>query len=243
MDSTAEDRHGESPLPLLELPKALAEHGYTAMQLCHFHIPSRSDSYLTELRGALAAAGVSLHALLIDEGDVTDPVHGKRDTAWMQEWVETAAKLGATHARVIAGKRPAQPQSMALAARRIHTLTEDTTVRIQTENWFDLLSTAAAVNDLLDRLDGSLGLCADFGNWPRPRKYADLPKIMPRAESCHAKFEFLTPDTLDQADADACLGIAREANFKGPYVLVNGGTGDSDWDGLAIQREAILSAL
>ena len=107
------------------------------------------------------------------------------------------------------------------------------------ENWFDLTATPEAVNGLLDELDGEVGLCADFGNWPRPRKYEDLPKIMRRAEVCHAKFEFETADTLDTADAEACIKIARDADFAGPYVLVNGGIGPSDWDGLAVQRAAL----
>ncbi len=234
-----EVRHGGLPLCLLDLPAELAGNGYNAMQLCHFHLPSRSASYVSDFKTALSDSGVALHALLIDEGDITHPVHGERDFSWIAGWLETAEALGAQHARVIAGKQAASPETLALSAERIRKLADGTSVRIETENWFGLTDGPDAVLELLDRLEGRLGLCADFGNWPRPRKYEDLPKIMPRAETCHAKLEFTAPGVLDEPDAAACLGFAASARFSGSFILVNGGPGESEWDALATQRDAI----
>jgi hypothetical protein len=53
----------------------------------------------------------------------------------------------------------------------------------------------------------------------------------------------MTPESLDEEDAAACLDIARRAGFAGTYVLVNGGTGGSEWDALELQRDAIRQAL
>ena len=41
-------------LDLLDLPAELRRHGYDIVQICHFHLPSRSPAYLGELRAALA---------------------------------------------------------------------------------------------------------------------------------------------------------------------------------------------
>jgi len=92
---------------------------------------------------------------------------------------------------------------------------------------------------MLDRMEGDLRLCADFGNWPKPDIYETLPEIMHRAETCHAKFEFLSATELDEPHGEACLRIAAAAGYKGPFVLVNGGRGECDWEAMDIQRQAI----
>jgi len=237
----AVDIHGEKPLDLFKLPAELAAHGYKAMQLCHFHLPSREESYLADLKQALRDAGISLHAVLIDEGDPSDPIHAERDMAWMGRWVDTAETLGAAHVRVIAGKQETSAEGIVQASANVKALAAGRSLRVETENWFPLLSSPAAVHEFLDRCEGTVGLCADWGNWPRPRKYDELPLILPRAETCHAKLEFVSADQLDEEDASRCISMTRAAGFGGSYILVNGGAGDSEWDALAIQKEAILA--
>src|SRR5215213_4643479 len=63
-------------LPLLDLPAALRTHGYAEVQICHFHLLSRSASYLGELRAALAESQIKLEAILIDDGDLTSQEDG-----------------------------------------------------------------------------------------------------------------------------------------------------------------------
>ena len=234
--------HGETPLELLAVPAALRAHGYEAMQLCHFHLPSRDATFAAEFKAALQDADITLLTVLIDEGDIIHPDHGEAGTEWISGWVETASQLGAKRARVIAGKQAHSSEAMALAIQRLNAIAKvaaDSGVRIETENWFSLLATHEAVNHLLYEMDGNLGLCADFGNWPKPYVYEGLPQIMHRAETCHAKYEFLNAENIDAAHADACLKIAADAAYTGPFVLVSGGAGDSDWQGLELQRQHI----
>jgi sugar phosphate isomerase/epimerase len=234
--------HSVNPTDLLALPRLLAEHGYRQMQLCHFHLPSRSDEYAARFREALGEAGVELLSLLIDEGDITHPQSGRRDADWIAGWIETAHHLGAKRARVIAGKQPYSPETLDRAVSHIERLVALTDVRIDTENWFGFTSAPAPTNELLDRLEGRLGLCADFGNWDRPAKYETLPEIMPRAETIHAKCEIDRNMTIDAADYRRCLDIARSAAFDGPYVLVNGGPSD-EWEAIRLSAEFIRDAI
>ena len=234
--------HSPSPIELLDVPTKLSAHGYSAMQLCHFHLPSRENAYAAELRASLRESNVELLTLLIDEGDITHPESGEASLDWIAGWVRTASLLGASRARIIAGKQPYSAEAMAVAVERLTqlaTIADEVGVQLETENRFALLATPTAVNELLDRLEGKVRLCADFGNWPKPEIYGSLPKIMGRAETCHAKFEFLSPNELDTQHGDSCLGIAAEASYTGPFVLVNGGIGESDWDAMDLQRHAI----
>src|SRR3712207_5645598 len=75
------ETHGRGALSLLELPAHIAAFGIHTLEICHFHLPSRDHTYLSELRSALDDAGVELFSLLVDDGDLTHPEHAQRDLA------------------------------------------------------------------------------------------------------------------------------------------------------------------
>ena len=234
--------HGRGEISLLDLPARVAEFGINTLELCHFHIPTLDRGYLSELRGALEASNIELFSLLIDHGDITDPDNADRDLVWMGEWIEIAGMLGATCARAIAGK--AEPSAAALEMSRnglqkLSELAQANGVRLMTENWFSVLSTPENISALLDRLDGRVGLCLDFGNWTGETKYADLEAIAPRAESCHTKAHFPAPGEMNKDDYIRCLELTQDAGFSGPHTLIYDGPGDDEWEGLTIEREVV----
>jgi len=236
---------GTAPLSLLELPAKLAAFGIYKLEICHFHLPTCDPAYLAQLRAALADAGVTLWQLLIDGGDLTDPIHGERDLAWIQEWLTVAATLGATRARVSAGKGEPTAANLATSRRALTRLAAYAAargVRLMTENWQNLLSTPTAVLTVLDGLD-EIGLLADFGNWSGPTKYADLATILPRAESTHAKAYFNQAGQLDQNDYEQCLALCRQAGFTGPYSLIYDGANADEWAGLQAEKAVITPYL
>jgi sugar phosphate isomerase/epimerase len=236
------ETYGQGSESLLDLPSALHNHGYHRMELVSFHLPSRDSVYLGELREQLRGSDVQLQTLLIDAGDITDPQHGARDAAWIAGWIETANELGAGHARIIAGKQPPSPEALDRSAGALKALADGNAgspVRLVTENWFSLLDGAAQVNELLDRLEGRIGLLADFGNWRGPGKYDELASVFPRAELCHAKGGFIDGD-LDGDDYGKCIALAEAAGYDGPYTLIFDSEVPGEWDGLAGERDFIL---
>src|SRR5690606_17928584 len=149
-----DDRFGEGEESLLGLPSVLANHGYNRLEIVSFHLRSRDPVYLGELRDQLHVSGVTLQTLLIDAGDMTDPIHGIRDPRWIAGWLDVANALGAENARIIAGKQQAAPETLARSVagfRELLAVNAGSPLRLVTENWFDLLSTPAAVHELLDR--------------------------------------------------------------------------------------------
>lgn len=235
--------HGEGEESLLGLPSVLANHGYHRLEIVSFHLRSRDPVYLGELRDQLRIANVRLQTLLIDAGDISHPEHGARDTAWVASWIEIANELGADNARIIAGKQKPTRDALDRSIKALISLADTNAgspVRLVTENWFDLLSTPEHVNDVLDKLDGRVGLLGDFGNWGGKTKYAELKSIFGRAELCHAKGSFIDGD-LDEADYGACVQLAEEAGYTGPYTLIFDSEIPSEWTGLGIERDFILS--
>lgn len=243
--SDGEDTYGEGEESLLGLPSVLANHGYHRLEIVSFHLRSRDPIYLAELRNQLDVSGVTLQTLLIDAGDMTDPVHGARDTRWIAGWLDVVHHLGAENARIIAGKQAYTPETLARSVagfRELIAANAGSSLRLVTENWFDLLSTPQAVHQLLDSLDGQVGLLADFGNWKGADKYAGLASIFPRAELCHAKADF-ADGTLDEADYGLCVGTAEDAAYTGPYTLIFDAEHPSEWSGLAQERDFITSRI
>jgi sugar phosphate isomerase/epimerase len=242
-ERTRQEPFGPGQITLLEVPARIAAEGFRTLEISHPHLPSRDTSYLNELRAALNEAGVYLLSLLVEDGDITHPDHSARDLDWIGGWIETAGRLGAERARVIAGKSEPSPEAIQCSRCGLGQLAErglEHGVRVTVENWFALLSRPHIVIELLESLEGKIGFNLDFGNWSGPTKYADLAAIFPYAESCHAKCAFTAPGTPDATDYLRCLELAREARFSGPFTLIYDGPGDDEWEGLRLEREMVL---
>ena len=239
----AVETYGKPQISLLDLPAVLRKQAYARVELCHFHLARLDPVYLEEVRSAFTDAGIIIQTLLIDDGDITMPATRARDMAWINKWIGAAARLGAVHARVIAGKQKPSAETMALAVTGLTHLSNAAAtqgVKLVTENWFDLTASPTEVHHILDRVPG-LGLLADTGNWSGPAKYADLANIFARAQLCHAK-AFFTGNIMDEKDFAAGIKAAERVGYKGPYTLIFADEGD-EWQGLAKERGIILDLI
>ena len=237
---------GQEGLALLELPAKLDAFGIHALEICHFHLPTRDKGYLRELRGAMTDASVEPFTLLIDAGDVTDPVNGERDLAWISGWLDDAAELGVERARVIAGKSQPTDETLATSIDALRQLADragEVGVRLTTENWLTLMASPKEVLQVLNALEGRLGLCVDFGNWRGDAKYDDLAILMPQAESFHAKAHFGADGSMEREDFVRCLELARAATKAGPYTLIYDGPNADEWAGLDAERAIVAPYL
>ncbi len=220
---------GAHGLALLDLPAELKRRGYDALQVCHFHLPSRTPEYLAQLREALEISGIQLEALLIDDGDMSDPAHADHVEAWIGEWLDVAVALGATRARVSAGRSAPTPERLRESAQRIVRLAESHPgVRVVIENWMGMLPDADSVLALLNESGDGVGLLIDLGNWTGPGKYDELARIAPLAESCHAKCHF-TEGALDTEDFRRSLTVLNDAGYQGILTCIYDGSDDDEW--------------
>lgn len=235
----AEYPYGEGELTLLDLPARLNREGIHNLEICHFHFPLTDPVYLHELRHNLKLNGIELKTILIDSGDITaaDPAARGKDIDWMGGWIDIAAQVGAERVRIIAGR--AEPSAEAVqrsvdALRGLSRYARSHDLDVITENWYSLTMSPETLLQILNQLQGRVGLCADFGNFGNdrgPEKYEKLRKILPRAASIHAKAHYPEAGRVDRDDFIRCLDLSREANFAGTYVLIFDGPGD-EWASL-----------
>jgi sugar phosphate isomerase/epimerase len=232
-------------LSLLELPAVLAAKGFASLEVCHFHFLDTSEHYLAALKKAFSNAGTRFYSLLLEYGDVSSSDEARResDMAWIKSWIDIAASAGAERVRVIAGD--AEPWDQAALKRSIEALRElgqygaARGIRVVTENFHSLSSTADNCLALLEGCGEHLGLTSDFGNFKGDGKFSELTLTIPHSESIHAKSQTNADGMPDEAEFVRCLEIVKEAGYEGPLTLVYDGPGDM-WEG--IERVKKLAA-
>ena len=215
---------------LLDLPAMLARHGIGSIDLCFNHLPSTGDEYLEKLYASFQETGVDLFCLLLDYGNLTLPNGPMREAefAYVSKWIHIARRLGERCIRVQAGDRvPGDPSTPAEifervveGYQRLADVAGEAGVRLLTENFGGFLLDIERLLELLERLDGRLGLVADFGNGRCPGEYEALGRLLERAESVHAKPELDAKGDLLEDDFRTCVRLAQDIGFPGPYTLV-----------------------
>lgn len=224
-------------LTLLELPAVCAAKGYQALEVCHFHFPSTDSDYLEQLRLAFIAADIQFDTLLLDYGDLTSTDENQRlaDFSLIRNWIDIAAECGAKQIRVIAGEAASTDQSaIQLAASSLFELAEYAAsrgVRVITENFKALTSTADSCLKLLEETGELVGFITDFGNFHGPKKLDEIAATTPNSVSVHVKPTYDVDGYPDEAELISYLQRVEGAGFQGAYVLIYDGPGDM-WSGL-----------
>lgn len=229
---------------LLELPARAQQAGITTLEICHFHIQDTSSAGLAALREAISAANVELFSILIDTGDISNPDPERRsaDIAMIKGWIDCAATLGASHVRVVAGE--SAPSDQVALTRSIEALAElssyakSHSVRVLTENFQPLASSADNCQTIIQALDGAVGLCADIGNFAPATRIASFRQVIGLAESIHVKASYDANGQLNTEELRTCLDASLTANFSGPYTLVYDRPDDT-WAGVARLAELV----
>jgi sugar phosphate isomerase/epimerase len=215
-------------ITLLELPKALADKGFKVLEVCHFNFPNWDDTYLNQLKSAFKQAGVTFYNLLIDYGDIssTDEIRRAADIHFIKQWIDVAAQVGAECVRVVAGESAPEDQqaiSRSITAfQEIIPYAQQRGVRVLTENFKPLASTAANCLHLLQCCGPQLGFVTDFGNYQLKTKYDELSQTIPFSDSVHAKANYLSQGVIDEEEFRRSLEILKECGYEGPITLVSG---------------------
>ncbi|WP_337101345.1 sugar phosphate isomerase/epimerase family protein [Paenibacillus sp. YIM B09110] len=229
---------------LLELPAVAAERGYEAIEVCHFHFPDTSLAYLHQLRAAFQEAGVSFDTLLLDYGDLTSEEAARRtaDLQLMRDWIDIASECGAKQIRIVAGEAaPDNEQAIRQSAELLKTLADYSAtlgVRVVTENFKALTSTAQSSEQLLNLAGDQVGFITDFGNYKGDAVAEEIARTTPRSVSIHAKADFDEAGIPNEPLFVQYLEATAAAKFDGAYVLIYDGPGDM-WEGLERVRRIV----
>ncbi|QGQ99426.1 sugar phosphate isomerase/epimerase [Paenibacillus psychroresistens] len=235
-------------ISLLELPAELAVKGFGAIEIGHFHFRDTSEVYLHQLKAAIHNAGLCFYTLLIDYGDISseDEVRRLADITWIKGWIDIAAIVGAERVRIIAGQAESTNQAaLKLSIEALQQLCEyaDTCgVRVVTENFQPLTSTADNCLALLAACGEQLGLISDFGNFTGDYKFSELKKIISKSESIHAKAITDGDGHPDAEEFQVCMNLVKRLSYDGPIVIIYDGPHDM-WDGIERVKQLVIPYL
>ena len=125
-----------------------------------------------------------------------------------------------------------------MSARRLRALAAaHPDIRVLTENWKTLLVDAATTRDLLDRLEGEVGLLIDTGNWTGADKYEQIAAVAGGAECSQVKARETAPGELDVEDLTRSLAVLCDVGYSGRISYVYAGTDDDEWGRLEQMHE------
>jgi sugar phosphate isomerase/epimerase len=233
---------------LLELPTILAQNGFGAVEICHFHFRDTSEAYLHKLRDTIREAGIRFYTLLIDYGDISseDETRKLADIEWIKGWIDIAVIAGAERVRIIAGQaEPTNKEALRRSAESLQQLcnyADSRGVKVVTENFQPLTSIADNCLTLLAECGDQLGIISDFGNFSGESKFMELAKIIPKSESIHAKAITDEDGFPDIEEFQLCLNMVKRSGYEGPIVLVYDGPHDM-WDGIERIKQLALPYL
>ena len=233
-------------IELIDVPAQAAAHGIGTIELCHFHFPATDSDYLARLKDAISRAGVELFSILIDTGDITaEDADGRAaEFETIHFWIDVASKLGAGHVRIIAGDSEASQSTVATSVEGLRDLAayaKERGVVALTENFKRLASRPETCVEILEQCEGAVGLCADFGNFPKETRSEDLATVLPLANSIHAKADY-SDGEMDRDAYTRNVKLAVDSGFDGPMSLIYQDA-DDIWKRLDEMRDITLTEI
>jgi sugar phosphate isomerase/epimerase len=249
---------GDEPatLSLLELPAQIkARLGLDAIEICQFHIPENTPTYLEQLGRALADAGLAVVNVPIDVGDISDPndAHREEDLAEIESWMRAAAALGSRHVRVNASSpmsRDAAPIETTIASyRRLAATAGSLGLGLLVENHGGITRDPEVIVRLVESVEGLRAL-VDIFNFdplmaasiarfrgesvpdPDPEPvYPQIARIAPYAGLVHAKtHEFDAQGRPIGLDVHRALRVVKDAGYAGPISIEYEGSHGDPWE-------------
>lgn len=230
---------------LTELPELARKHGLSYLELCHFHFPSRDESYLQSLRQAFDQSTIGFHTLLVDYGDISspDPVRRASDIQYLKSWIDTASVAGAAAVRIVAGEQPGSDlEAIARSAdalRELRQYAKRLGVEVVTENFRELTASVRSWSQVLDRVGEDIRTIVDFGNLPAHEREEGVRYGVPRAHSIHAKPPYGADGSLLAEPFIAQLRIAEQLKCEAPISIIFDRDGDM-WEGIERIKRLIL---
>lgn len=243
----------EASISILDLPGLVRkELGFDTLEICQFHIPENTPSYLERLKEALGEAGVGLANMPVDIGNISDtnPAYREEDLARIEEWFRAAATLGSAMVRVNAsgfGGTVAPLEVTVESYRRLGEAAAALGMQLLIENHGGITDDPEVIVRLVEAVGPSrLKVLLDVANFPLLRDirtavregrepdtdveivYRQIERLAPYAGFVHVKTgEFEIPWKPAFFDVARALRATRATGYAGTVSIESvSATGD-----------------
>ncbi len=216
-----------------------AREGFDAIDMTGYYFPGYpaipSDEYIYQLKRKAHALGVDISGTGV-RNEFADPDKTKRETdvAFVKQWIEVAAKLGAPVIRVFSGKTlPAgytweQAEEWVVAAFKEcadHGKKHGVIVAVQNHN--DLIKTADQTIDIIKKVNSEwFGLVLDTGSFVTLEPYSEIRKTTSYAVNWQVKEKLNYNGKTEDMDLEKLMRIAKESSYRGYLPIETLSAGD-----------------
>ena len=221
---------GERTLTMEGFIDLCAEWGTAGAELTSYYFPKNvTDAQLAAVRRHAHLRGVTISGTAVGN-TFTNPPGAERDKqiAYVKEWIDKAAILGAPHIRVFAGSVPAGGNLADAKKACIEQLEEcgeyagKRGIFLGVENHHGIVSEVADLLDIVRAVKSQwVGINLDSGNFRTDDPYADFAKCVPYAVNVQIKTE-IQPRTAKEkqpVDLERMVKILRNAGYQGWVAL------------------------
>lgn len=230
-------RDGSMTLP--EVVRYCAQHGIEALDATGYYFPGYpkppADDYIRSLKREAFVNGVTVFGTGVrNDFSVPDAAARRNDVQLVKDWIEVAAKLGASVIRVFSGRRvPSGHTFEGVLEWMVPHLQECVAygrrhgVVVGLQNHDDFLKTADETIRLARAVNSEwFGIILDVGSLRQSEPYAEIEKLVPYAVSWQLKENVSYGAKATPTDLRRIKAIIDRAGYRGFLPIETLGPGD-----------------
>ena len=209
-----------------DLVRLAVELDVDGLDLTVYWFPNTSDEFLLPLRRLAYKNGVEIYSISI-RSEMCRPTEELRDreTAWLERWVEVAAKLGAGHIRVFGGDVPKGSTEDQAAEwvvgilKRAAEYSGKKGIILGLENHGGITSKAERILQIVKAVNSPwVGINLDTGNFESDT-YLQIEACVPYAVNVQFKTEITENGKKLPSDWKRILTMLSKGGYKGYLAL------------------------
>ena len=230
-------RAGDITLP--EVIDYCANLGFDGLDATGYYFPgypdAPSDDYIYDLKKHAFLNGITINGTGVrNDFAVADPASRKKDVQMVKDWIEVAAKLGATVIRIFSGKKTPEGHSfedvlewMIPDIQECVAFGEKHGVIVGLQNHNDFVKTADEMIKIIESIDSAwFGLILDVGSLRKHDPYVEIEKLLPYAVSWQLKENVWFGDKETPTDLHRVKAIIDRSGYRGFFPIETLGAGD-----------------
>ena len=215
------------PMDMIQFMDFCADHGCDGAELTsYFFQPKITREHLVSLRRHAFLRGLELSGSAVGNNfSLPDVEARKAQIAYVKEWIDHCAVLGAPHIRVFAGREPKGIPRKEADKWAIESLRECCDyaglhgIFLGIEN-HDSIGDSKSLINFVKAVDHPwFGVNLDTGNFRTDNPYNDMAAAAPYAVNVQVKVELRVNGKQEPTDLARVMDILRKANFQGYVVL------------------------
>jgi sugar phosphate isomerase/epimerase len=216
-----------------------AQHGIECLDATGYYFPGYpkvpSDDYIYALKKRAFLNGVTIHGTGVrNDFAVPDAAARKNDVRLVKDWIEVAAKLGASIIRVFTGRKVPEghgfDEALAWMAPHFQECAEygkQHGVIVGLQNHNDFLKTADETIRIVDAVHSDwFGVILDIGSLRQKDPYEEIAKLVPYAVSWQLKENIGYGTKEVPTDLRRVKAIIDKSGYRGVLPIETLGEGD-----------------